>query len=570
MLADPQILDPYSFMMTDKYSAQLKREMGDQYMRRAFETLLDDIDPDAIIFMGDLFDGGREWATGSTESPFKKLRKYRESYWKDEFIRFGNIFFEPLKKARPGQSPRLGGRRKVLAGLPGNHDIGIGLGVNGPVLDRFVAHFGDSNRVDVLANHTFVSVDTASLSAVESHYRKRLGHIYNTPLQFLENVNSTINSAVERELAWMYNPVGERHKFPFGVHNLSSAPAQIKQDKAIVASNVKLPTVLLSHVPLYRDPEVACGPLREKVSHIEPGFNYQNSIMVRGGYQYQNVLTHGLSRMVTQKIGDVKYAFSGDDHDYCEVLHDRYQSATGKIQEVTIKSFSMNMGVRRPGFMMLSIWNPLDEIDGKLQANQDTVLKDTLQVHLCHMPDQISTYLSYAFLGVVTVIAIGVKAFRDVRKSPNINFYYGKPTAVSKDGRYNAVSEEAFFTGGDSNSDGDLDDLESGLLSDTVPFGESYSGSRPTSHGLLSPRRTGPGTPSDLSQRVVSGGIMPPNLQSRLAEPRRNVSIGSTNKLLGRGEDLPDPGIWWVRFRCGVMQVVFVAIPFYILLVYRW
>ncbi len=33
--------------------------------------------------------------------------------------------------------------------------------------NRFQAYFGDTNRVDVIGNHTFVSVDSVSLSAAD-------------------------------------------------------------------------------------------------------------------------------------------------------------------------------------------------------------------------------------------------------------------------------------------------------------------------------------------------------------------------------------------------------------------
>jgi hypothetical protein len=55
----------------------------------------------------------------------------------------------------------------MIASLPGNHDLGFGNGIQEPVRDRFESFFGNPNRVDVIGNHTFVSVDTPSLSAMD-------------------------------------------------------------------------------------------------------------------------------------------------------------------------------------------------------------------------------------------------------------------------------------------------------------------------------------------------------------------------------------------------------------------
>ena len=34
---------------------------SDLYMRRNFKVLQDKLDPDVILFLGDIMDGGREW-----------------------------------------------------------------------------------------------------------------------------------------------------------------------------------------------------------------------------------------------------------------------------------------------------------------------------------------------------------------------------------------------------------------------------------------------------------------------------------------------------------------------------
>lgn len=99
----------------------------------------------------------------------------------------------------------------------------------------------------------------------------------------------------------------------------------------------KVPRVLLSHVPLRRDVEKhPCGPLRESKNF------YQNA-----GYQYQLALSQEVTDELLQKV-QPSLIFSGDDHDYCDVVH------PGNAREVTVKSISMAMGIKYPAVQLLS------------------------------------------------------------------------------------------------------------------------------------------------------------------------------------------------------------------------
>ncbi|KAF8244913.1 hypothetical protein K440DRAFT_635521 [Wilcoxina mikolae CBS 423.85] len=195
------------------------------------------------------------------------------------------------------------------------------------------------------------------------------------------------------------------------------------------------PTVLLTHVPLFREKETDCGPLREK----------GKSIPIWQGYQYQNVLTPQLSAELLKRTG-ARYVFSGDDHDACEVEH--MYGPLGKVREWTVKSVSWTMGVRRPGFEMVSLWNPshssspsspppssssspakIEETPEELTARlgpaeernsehlapQPPVVhggEETLQAHLCFLPDQIHIFLVYAVCAAVTLLVVCVDVWR--------------------------------------------------------------------------------------------------------------------------------------------------------------
>ncbi len=400
----------------------------DNFMRRSYIQLQTALHPDTLFFLGDLFDGGREWKTahGDFDDPEwakdhrptteKKLlkewhRKYGEEYWLREYARFGDIFYDNWNLG--GDSPGPGQRgRKLISSLPGNHDLGFGAEVKIPVRHRFIAYFGEPNRVDVIGNHTFVSVDTVSLSADTSAMVDKvdLEGVYAPATEFLRDIGPTKRRAVEKELRFWKGDSGEL-VFQHKTEELSSVDFTHLPTIDPGEGAPDLPTILLTHVPLYRDPGTPCGPFRE---HWPPAKrpkgqtmpvipDHRNAISVSGGYQYQNVLSHADSLKLVSEIGNVKHAFSGDDHDYCEVVHTDYNN----VREITVKSFSMAMGVPTPGFQMVSLYNP---VDAQGKPLPDSPPK-TLQTHLCLLPNQVSTYITYSIVGVLTILVLAARAF---------------------------------------------------------------------------------------------------------------------------------------------------------------
>ena len=125
---------------------------------------------------------------------------------------------------------------------------------------------------------------------------------------------------------------------------------------------------------------------------------------ITGGYQYQNVLTQTISNDLVSKIGpNLVHVYSGDDHDYCEIAHREF---SGSPKEITVKSLSWAMGVRRPGFVLTSLWNPIDPATG--QSTQD--VSPTLQNHLCLLPDQLSIFIYYGLILGLTTLVLLVRA----------------------------------------------------------------------------------------------------------------------------------------------------------------
>ena len=62
-VADPQLVDPHTYPGRPWPLSSLTESYTDMYMSRNFRLVNEKLDPDSIVFLGDLFDGGREWAT---------------------------------------------------------------------------------------------------------------------------------------------------------------------------------------------------------------------------------------------------------------------------------------------------------------------------------------------------------------------------------------------------------------------------------------------------------------------------------------------------------------------------
>jgi hypothetical protein len=365
------------------------------------------------MFLGDLFDGGREWSTPHSSSPEKRYNQYGESFWHKEYRRFSGIFFDTWREAGVAGRPGQPNRRRIFTNVAGNHDLGFAAGIQDPVRRRFNAYFGDGNAVWIIGNHTIVSVDTVSLSAKE--VREAPDTIWKPAQEFLDGYKDSLYRAMATHSAVDIGGHGTApmdHQVVEGAE-LSSASLP----KKVMKSFPSYPTVLLSHVPLYRDTGTPCGPLREKWPQSTDSdgklsaYDERNAISVSRGYQYQNVLSPEISKEITTKLENVSYAFSGDDHDYCDVVHRRYPSGGDGIREITVKSISWAMGVRKPGFQLVSIWNPVDDNGQPLNSKAGASLpKNTLQSQMCLMPDQLGIFIQYALVFLMSLIFLGIRA----------------------------------------------------------------------------------------------------------------------------------------------------------------
>jgi ethanolamine phosphate phosphodiesterase len=464
--------------------------------------------------------------------------------------------------------PRIGQPgRKLITTLPGNHDLGFGKGVHRAVRNRFNTYFGEGNRIDIIGNHTFVSVDSVSLSALDQRASAEEG-VWESTQEFLDNAKTFKRRAVIQTLRHQrgLNPN------PLYKHRVVETEGLAEDLLPNFESNVtEFPTVLLSHVPLFRAPGTPCGPLREHWPPSPPpkGQNEplendeRNAIAVRGGYQYQNVLSPEISKTITEKIGDISYAFSGDDHDYCEVVHRGYPSSGGGIREITVKSLSWAMGIRKPGFVMMSLWNPVDEKGNPL--DKSTSSGGGIQTQLCLMPDQLSLFIRYATLLVITIFVLACRALlisAGVLKS-RVNSGSESPILPISEQASSAETEKAALRHSRPGSE------------DTTAFRASTRAVQKIQNGAA---RTRNGSPAG----IPTAGYGLPATQSRFPVPlvQHAGYFGpgegkyeteqwptSSSKTKARPRRLTGISLAWAEFKRSIIWVGVVALIWYIWLI---
>lgn len=164
LIADPQIVDEHTYEDRPLIVTYFIKKISDNYLYRNHIYLNHYLDPDSMIFLGDLFDGGREWD---------------DSIWMKEFKRFNKIFPKKVN-------------RNCIQSLPGNHDIGFQK-VDYEVSKRFNAFFGEPNDFYELGNHSIVLLDSISLSYANPKIQRE-------PMEFLNTLNDKLNPQFPRIL----------------------------------------------------------------------------------------------------------------------------------------------------------------------------------------------------------------------------------------------------------------------------------------------------------------------------------------------------------------------------------
>lgn len=339
LIADPQLIDDHTYPGRNRILQRISEFVVDLYLRRNWVYINSQLDPDANLFLGDLFDGGREWD---------------DKVWEQEYIRWNKIFTKPPYK-------------RTIMSLPGNHDIGYGNTIVYSSLQRFTTFFGEPSSTIEIGNHTVVLLDTISMLNTDNET------IYGKPYTFL-------NELVQQEDFY---------------------------------DNKKHPRILLTHVPLFRDPMHPCGRHRES----------KKPLPYVKGYQYQTMATPEVSQIILESIRPA-VVFSGDDHDACYVLHnytlsnsnDKNNQVTHSAAEYTAKSISMAMGIGSPGIQLLSLYNDptskkstnINEPLANLNINKPG---NTFSTTICLMPNPFKSFVFYIMMSIFTVAVLLIFTF---------------------------------------------------------------------------------------------------------------------------------------------------------------
>ncbi|KAH8814778.1 hypothetical protein DL96DRAFT_1535237 [Flagelloscypha sp. PMI_526] len=337
LVSDPQVQDPLTLLDSWWILVHIKQWIFSSNLRKSWNAV-SKLKPDLTIFMGDMLASGR-YAT--SEADFAQYARH-----------FKNIFTIPAAQK--------------VAYIPGNNDIPMGTGQYGSrdIRTFYKQHFGDTNTIIDIQNHTFILLDGPGL--VNEDYQR------------------TARSMTYEE--W--------------------APLRGGAVEFVTALQPSQDVVLLTHIPLYRPDRASCGPLREK-----------GTIRKGVGHGYQNTLGKQTTQFLLESLNP-KYIFSGDARDYCEYTHSWMRGSSDPVsraREVTVKSFSMARNIREPGFQLLSVLPPIAP-----PAPQRATLAD----RPCFFPDQYgiytSLYVPFAILYLLALFILNSLRRHYLRSTPGI------------------------------------------------------------------------------------------------------------------------------------------------------
>ncbi|BGP45719.1 hypothetical protein JCM10450v2_001549 [Rhodotorula kratochvilovae] len=352
VVADPQLLDMRSYSGRNWALRWLGVRITDLYARKAWHAVTrlsrgkSGGGVDAVVWLGDLLDSATETVD----------RREYASY----VHRFHLLF--PLPRASSSSfalAPHAGSSAltppipSII--VPGNHDLGLHRG--SPSLaayarERFAEAFGPTWGVREWNGWEVVWVDAMAL--LEDEYWEGEGGQFARMRRWIEDME--------------HGPVSS-------------------------------PRILLSHIPLYRPEGTSCGRGREHSRPLAQG----------AGRNYQNELTPRASSYLLRAVRP-SVVYSGDDHDYCFVAHEGAASPLDgrtPVTETTVKAFSMAMGIRRPGYHLLSLYAPLPSTSSSsAEEEEDAPVSYTYTQTNCVLPDALGTYLHlYAPLALFALCA---------------------------------------------------------------------------------------------------------------------------------------------------------------------
>jgi hypothetical protein len=383
ILSDPQLIESHTYAWIDQlifpFSTLIRytlRWASDTYAQKSFTAVVRQTGrakSNAVIWLGDLLDGGRRPLT-SNDDVFTFEKQAR---------RFKGLFEEKLPSIY----------------LPGNHDVRIPLTHN-PIFekewrdsrarwlqewgiwqdDRGRATWSRASSREHLVIYPRGGPEEVNIEAkqwkqiINARYPLYLNESSSTPTHEIIMVDSLelagmLPAAIASNLGFDWHEEAKR-RFRETYDFVQSFAEESK-------SNSQQPQrILISHIPLNRPANLNCnlqqahhGVTRESSGAIDQGVDQYAT--------YQNLLSAPVTDWVLESMKP-QLIFSGDNHDHCEIQH-RYGSDR-IAQELTLKAFSMTEGVRLPGYARLSLH--LDSSSGEASSTYAP----------CLLPDQISIW----------------------------------------------------------------------------------------------------------------------------------------------------------------------------------
>ncbi|KAF9182526.1 hypothetical protein BGZ50_004846 [Haplosporangium sp. Z 11] len=399
VIADPQLTDWMSYHQSGVLLT-LVETYTDIFMKRSFHQLHVSLKPDAVIFVGDLNDGGRlsqgEVFEKDKHRFMERVFRSKSSAWNQQ-----PVVIDAVDTQQPPFAPRVS-KRQNNDPPPGEEHINI-TGHYQQVVDipqsakerAVMRNDGKSIRLFVAGNHDVGFGDTLIRSAMNRY----------------KQVWGSVNYKVQ---------MGNHSLVVLDTLALSSGTQSIREESQqfltkLTQENQTHPRILFTHVPLFRPDRTYCGDKRE----------HESGIVNRRGRQYQNMVSAQLSDEILRGVHP-DMIFSGDDHDWCEIAHPLDGSAT---PEVTVPTFSFAQGINQPAFVMLSLYNPdhktknvypmVPASSGLPVSTEDSVSSmmrpsgdATFAYEECMLPNQLAIYLCYGTLLAITLNWIMVARYR--------------------------------------------------------------------------------------------------------------------------------------------------------------
>ncbi|CAO1630235.1 unnamed protein product [Sympodiomycopsis kandeliae] len=166
----------------------------------------------------------------------------------------------------------------------------------------------------------------------------------------------------------------------------------------------RIPRILFTHIPLYRDPSTSVSdscslpsnaslplnlvPGTQSNLHRESSRPLQMGTDFKG--TYENMINQEWSSHILEKL-QPSVIFSGDDHDLCHHLHNDH------TPELTVPAISITSGTHSPGYARISI---------QPQPQSHSIISYTP----CTLPYQVTLWIQiYPFLLILTGVILFIR-----------------------------------------------------------------------------------------------------------------------------------------------------------------